>query len=260
MTSTLLISTYNWPTALDLVLKSILMQSKLPNSITIADDGSKEETKLLIDSYRNKISIPIKHIWQEDNGFEKSKILNKAIKTITEDYIIQIDGDVILHKHFIKDHLKFAKKGIFLFGSRVSINKSFSAKVLNESILIFSWFNKNLLRKNRMLRLPIISFFNKAKSKNSRKLRGCNISYWTTDAKNINGYNQDFKGWGFEDFDFAQRLVNNGVKAKRLKHIAIQFHIYHKTAPKGNTEIGNSIQLETHKSKTKKCKNGINQL
>jgi glycosyltransferase involved in cell wall biosynthesis len=109
-TCTLIISTYNWPKALNLVLLSVLNQRQLPTEIVIADDGSKEETKNLIDSYRDKLSIPIKHVWHEDVGFRLAKIRNKAIATALGDYIIQIDGDVILHPYFIKDHLDFAKK------------------------------------------------------------------------------------------------------------------------------------------------------
>jgi len=260
MTTTLLLSTYNWVEALELVLLSITKQSENPDLIVIADDGSKKETKDLIESYKKKINIPITHIWQEDNGFRKTSVLNKAIKSISTDYIIQIDGDIILHKHFIKDHINNAEKGCFLFGSRISINQLFSKKVLSEKIIKFSWFNNSLQRKNRMIRLPFLSQFRKPENKNSRKLRGCNISYHKADAIAINGYNEDFVGWGYEDYEFAQRLLNYGLKAKRLKQIAIQFHIYHNEAPKGNTEIGDSILIKTMEDKITKCKNGIEKL
>jgi len=260
MTTTLLLTTYNWTDALNLVLKSIKTQSKLPDLIVIADDGSKPETKDLIDSYRSQINVPIKHIWQEDNGFRKTLILNKAFKQIDTDYIIQIDGDVILHKHFVKDHITHAKKGQFLFGSRVSINEDFSEVVKAEQNIKLKWFNKGLTRGKRAIRLPLFTKMSKPKDKNSSKLRGCNMSYWSADAKAINGYNEDFLGWGYEDYNFAQRLVNNGVLAKRLKQTAIQFHIYHNEAPKGDTSIGDAIQIETMKNKETVCKNGIEKL
>ncbi len=257
MTTTLLISTYNWPEALELVLLSVKTQSTLPNEIVIADDGSTQKTKLLIDHIAKNFPIPIYHIWHTDNGFQKAEILNKAISKTKSDYIIQIDGDVILHKKFIQNHIQFSKKNTYLFGSRVSIKKEYTFKVLQEKIIKFNWFNAGFLRRTRAIYFPIFNSFNTLDSVISRKLRGCNISYWKKDALTINGYNQDFIGWGFEDTNFAQRLLNSGVSSFRLKHAAIQYHIYHIEAPKGNTKIGNKIQTEAILKKTVQCKNGI---
>lgn len=260
MTTALLISTYNWPEALELVLMSVQNQSVLPDEVIIADDGSTESTKLLIEKFQRSFPTKLKHIWHEDVGFTKTVILNKAFKQITSDYIIQIDGDIILHKHFIKNHKAFSKENIFLFGSRVSLKEAYSKKVLNTKIIKFNWLNSGLLRKTRAIYFPILNYFIKPQSKNSSKLRGCNMSYWKKDAFHINGYNEDFIGWGYEDYDFAQRLVNSGVQSKRIKQAAIQFHIYHHEAPKGNTEIGDAIQIETAQSRIVKCLNGIEKL
>ena len=119
----IIIPTYNWPEALNLCLQSVLVQSILPGEIIIADDGSKQETSDLINNIKRKSPIPIIHVWQEDNGFRLAQIRNKAIAKSCKDYIIQIDGDVILHKDFIKDHIRFARKGSFVSGSRVLINE-----------------------------------------------------------------------------------------------------------------------------------------
>jgi len=254
----LLITTYNWPEALELVLLSVQSQTTYPNEIIIADDGSTEDTKHLISKFKKSISVDVKHIWHEDVGFTKTVILNKALKEISSDYIIQVDGDVILHKNFIKDHIKLAEENVYLFGSRISIKKEYSKKVLSDKTIKFHWMNKGLLRKTRAIYLPFLSsYLSKKSQENSGKLRGCNMSYWKKDAIAINGYNEDFIGWGYEDFNFAQRLLYAGVTSKRIKHMAIQFHIYHKEAPKGNTEIGDKIQIETAENKITKCKNGL---
>ena len=103
MKCSLIISTYNWPEALDLVLKSVLRQTTMPSKVIIADDGSKAETRLLVEEYKKIFSVPLIHVWQEDNGFRLATIRNKAISNSNFTYIIQIDGDVILNKNFIKD-------------------------------------------------------------------------------------------------------------------------------------------------------------
>ena len=149
---------------------------------------------------------------------------------------------------------------MYLYGSRISLKEDYSKKVLENKIINFSWMNSGLLRKTRAIYLPFYSQFSKIKTENSSKLRGCNMSYWKKDAFAVNGYNEDFMGWGYEDFDFAQRLLHSGVASKRLKHAAIQYHIYHNEAPKGSTSKGDAIQIKTAQEKIVKCKNGIEKL
>ena len=111
MLVSLLISTYNWKEALSLCLYSAFAQTVKPAEILIADDGSREDTRQLIDEMRAKTDIPIVHVWHEDKGFRLSAIRNRSIEKAKGDYIIQIDGDIILDRHFIADHLELAEKG-----------------------------------------------------------------------------------------------------------------------------------------------------
>lgn len=196
MECSLIISTYNWHEALDLVLKSVIRQTIMPSEVIIADDGSKVETSLLIEEYKMIFPVPLIHVWQEDHGFRKSKILNKAISKSTFNYIIQIDGDVILNKNFIKDHLKFAKPNQYLFGNRVNIKEKKLLKLFRDKNINLNFFSSKIGKRFRAIRLPL---FNLLTSKNhfvSKKLRGCNMSYWKNDVIKINGYNEDFVGWG----------------------------------------------------------------
>ncbi len=119
----LLVATYNWPQALGLCLQSIRKQSVLPNEVIIADDGSKDETRQLIDEIKKTFPVKILHIWQPDEGFQLAKIRNKAFAVASNSYIIQIDGDLILHPHFVKDHLSLAKKQHFITGSRAILKE-----------------------------------------------------------------------------------------------------------------------------------------
>lgn len=253
----LLISTYNWPDALNLVLKSVLKQSVLPTEVIIADDGSTEETKTLISTYKSSFPIPLHHVWHEDNGFTKTLILNKAIARITSDYIVQIDGDIILHTHFIKDHLNAKRSGIFLYGTRVTLTKEKSMQLMSNKKNDLTIFSSGLKKRMRMLYLPFVYRNRKPDEAISTKLRGANMSYWRKDAIAINGYNEDFLGWGFEDYDFGQRLTFMGIMPKRLKFAGICFHIYHKKAVLENPEKGNEIQNKTIAERITRCDNGI---
>ena len=153
----LLISTYNWPEALELILQSALMQTQLPHEILIADDGSKAETKQLIALFQQNYLIPIRYFWQEDRGFRKSKILNKAIAATTVDYIVQVDGDCIMHPRFIEDHIDFARKGVYLYGSRVNISPDFVTKVFKYKKIKFNFFSKEIKNRTRTFHIPFFS-------------------------------------------------------------------------------------------------------
>lgn len=257
MKTALLISTYNWPEAIELALKSALSQTQLPDEIIIADDGSNDKTKLLIEQFNQKSHIPIHHIWQEDIGFRKSKILNKAIAQTNSEYIIQVDGDCIMHKNFIKDHLNEAQKGVYLYGSRVNISPDFVTDVFLKKKIIFNLFSKEIKNRTRSLNIPFLSKFYKKHQGISRKFRGCNVSYWREDFIAINGYNEDFEGWGREDSDLVIRMGNNGVLSKRLRYAGIVYHIHHKINSKHNLELNNAIEQETIVQKTVRISNGV---
>jgi len=104
-TCSLITPTYNWPEALELLLLSVMNQTVLPNEVIIADDGSGKDTRHLIETFQKKFPVPLIHIWHEDIKNRKPKIMNQAIAAAKYDYIVEIDGDIIMNKHFVEDHL-----------------------------------------------------------------------------------------------------------------------------------------------------------
>lgn len=254
----LLISTYNWPEALELIFKSIKIQSLLPDEIAIADDGSSQETKNLIDNFRSKTGFVIHHLWQEDNGFRKAKILNKTVSQFNVDYIIQIDGDIIMHKHFIKDHIQFAKRGLYLYGSRANIKESKLAFLFKKKQVAFHFLSKGIKKRGRLIHIPLLCYFFKPSNKLSSKLRGCNFSFWKDDFIKVNGLNEDFIGWGEEDSEFALRLHMLGIKAKRLKFAGLAYHIFHKEKEKVKDDLKSKLVENVQKTKHYFVPNGVN--
>lgn len=256
----ILVSTYNWPEALDLVLKSMLNQTTLPYEIVIADDGSNDDTKNTIERLRKKCGIPIIHVWHEDKGFRKTIILNKAITKVTGDYILQVDGDAILSPHFVSDHLELAEQGYFVCGSRVKLSPSVTNQILQTKDFKIAKTN-----------MPISFVFNSFRSKILRRflalryarnleghLRGCNMAFWKKDIIKVNGYNEDMILWGYEDSEIAYRLFYAGVKKKALKMGGNVYHLYHKEASRANERSNFSILEEEKEKHYAWCENGIN--
>ena len=231
----------------------------MPEEIVIADDGSSEETKDVIEGYRKKSPVPLRHVWHEDKGFRKSAILNKAIAQTDKDYIIQIDGDCILHPAFVKDHLAAAEKGVFLYGSRVNIKEDFVSELFNEKIFSFSFFAKGIRNRTRNLHLPLLGKLYKSESEFSRKFRGCNTSYFRNDFIEVNGYNEAFEGWGREDSDLALRFLNLGLQMKRLRYRGILYHIHHPIKSKAHLAENDALEKLTIKEKKIRSDKGVGQ-
>jgi glycosyltransferase involved in cell wall biosynthesis len=230
----LIVSTYNWPGALLLCLKSVVEQSVLPGEIIVADDGSKNDTKELVEAFAETSPVPVKHVWQPDEGFQLARIRNRAIAQASFPYIIQIDGDLILHPHFIKDHLHIRQEGYFVSGSRVLLSKETSEGLIKNQSLQVNRYHKgsrNFFNKfrNPLLR-RVLSTRYKMRGKNKFYVKGCNMAFWKKDLVKVNGYNEAFTGWGKEDSEIAIRLTNAGIKKKFLKMGGVCYHLYHQEA------------------------------
>ncbi|WP_040279850.1 glycosyltransferase family 2 protein [Psychroserpens damuponensis] len=257
VSTTLIIPTYNWPEALELVLLAVKRQTLFPDEVIIADDGSTHETKMLVEQFQKDFPTDLRYLWHEDNGFQKSLILNKAVAQAKGDYIIQIDGDCIMHKKFIYDHVSAIERNTYLFGCRVSLKAFCVPKLYQFKTIDFSFFSKALTKRGRSLYLPILGKRYKRQDYLSKKVRGCNLSYWRQDYIDVNGYNEDITGWGKEDTEFVIRMVNNHVYGKRLKFRGIIFHIWHNEFSKKRVTQNTRIQSETINNKIVWCNNGI---
>tara|TARA_B110000967_G_C18857217_1_gene547938 strand:- start:1100 stop:1900 length:801 start_codon:yes stop_codon:yes gene_type:complete len=262
MNCTLIICTYNWPEALNLVLSSVVKQSIMPNEIIIADDGSTQSTAKVLEKLSSQISVPVIHSWQEDLGCRISHSRNRAIAKSNFEYIIMIDGDTVLHQDFIKDHINFAKQGVYLQGSRALLQEKFTKNVFKENLFIKpSYFSSHTKNKLNLIRLPyislLISFF---KNKNINRIRGCNFSIYKQDILKVNGFNEEMITWGREDSEFVQRLFNSGIYKQHLKFSGIQYHLFHneRVLNSQDSANANNIFLENTVNKNLvRCKFGI---
>jgi glycosyltransferase involved in cell wall biosynthesis len=258
MNCSLIITTYNRPEALILVLLSILKQTIFPDEIIIADDGSNQDTKYLLEEFSKQYDIKVIHSWQKDKGFRLSKSRNQAIALAKSEYIVVIDGDMVMHKDFIKDHKKFAKKNTYIQGGRVLLQSGYTAKIIKTKQFIKpSFFKNDTKNKANLLRIPFLSsLIASISNKNIKRIRGCNFSLFKKDIIKVNGFNEEFKSWGKEDSEFVQRLFNIGVYRRDLKFSGIQYHLFH---PEGCADSGNIDLLNKSINENLSwCENGIN--
>lgn len=254
--TSLVITTYNWPEALKACLNSVLEQTVKPREVIIADDGSKQETIDLVKDFQQSYPwLHIIHSWQEDDGFRASMSRNRAINKSKGEYIIIIDGDLILEKHFIEDHIKNKEKGCFIQGSRVITDVHVAKKMINGKKV--NIFEKGLKNKLNMIRNNLLSKLITKKDKNLRGIRSCNMSFFKKDLIEVNGFEEEIEGWGREDSELALRLFNIGLKKKKLKFSALTYHLYHKENDRSKLEENDKYLAEAIRNKKQIAKKGL---
>lgn len=258
-------TTYNRCGYLNLVLNALKKQRGAGDfEVVIADDGSGPETKELIDVHSLSFPVPLIHAWQEDKGFRASASRNNAFRQSTGDYIIFLDGDCIPADDFIAKHRSLAEKGFFVSGTRILLSANFSEKLESELetletnnflCLLKHYWRRDLNKILSALHIPI--WPRKLHKNNWKKLRSCNFGVWRKDLISVNGFDENFIGWGFEDSELAVRLINFGVKGKAGNFATTVFHLYHKELKTENCGPGWDRLMKTIETKKIKCKNGI---
>ena len=258
MKTSLIITTFNWKEALELSVLSVMKQSRLPSEIIIADDGSGDETRALITRLQKTSTIPIIHSWQKNKGFRLSRSRNKALSIAKGDYIILIDGDIIIEEHFIADHMEAAMEGYFIQGSRVLLNANSTRHALENKCLTLCITDPGVENRKNCIRS---SFLSRLFSFTTRRLTGiktCNFAFWRKHAETVNGFNEDFVGWGREDSEFSARMLNYGIKRKNLKFKAVTYHLHHKINSRKAIQTNDRILKNTLKNHLAWCENGLN--
>ena len=257
MKLTLIITTYNWPESLLLVIESIKHQTILPDEVIIADDGSTKETKNLINNFKKDTDLNIIHSWQEDMGFRASRSRNNAIFKSSGDYIVLIDGDTILHTNFVKDHIANAESGFFVQGFRVLLSEKQTKKALAEKIVNFPFFSSEFKNRKNSIHSKLLSLIFSNKKNHLNGIKSCNMAFYRKDCLNINGFNNEFEGWGREDSEFVVRLINSGIKRKNVRFNAIQFHLWHNENSRILLEKNNAMLEDAINNRIQWCENGI---
>lgn len=252
-----ILTTYNAEEWLQKVLIGYSNQTEKAFELIIADDGSSEKTKQLIDTFRKKTNLELIHVWQEDNGFQKSRILNKAILQSQADYLIFSDGDCIPRKDFVAQHLKHQEEGYFLSGGYfklpLSISKNITINDIENGICFKpKWLLNNGIRFSfKLTKLSENAFFGAFMNwitPTKKTFNGHNSSCYKSDILAVNGFNEEMK-YGGLDRELGERLFNYGILAKQIRYSAICVHLDHERsyATKENWEHNNAIRKYNNK-------------
>ncbi len=267
MKYSIIVSTYNRADALLCVLRSMQSQAKISFEVVIADDGSTDDTRGVISEFKKKSKFEIKHVWQEDKGFRAAQIRNKAVAQSSGDYLIFLDGDCVAFPNFISKHGQLAEKGYFVRGSRVMLSEQHTGEFIQSRVnlanttfinLATLWASKKIKRIYPLISLPL-GILRKQKKKDWYGVKTCNLGMWREDFMAVNGFDEQYVGWGHEDADLAIRLINNGIYRKEGVNAVSVLHLWHPLNDRSHIKENESRLKKRLQSNVTRITQGVSQ-
>ena len=231
-----IVTTYNRPDALAAVLRGLLAQADRGLEVLVADDGSGDDTRARIETLARGAPIAIGHIWQEDRGFRAAAARNLAAARARGEYLVFLDGDCVPRPEFIARHRALAERGWMTAGNRVLLSEAFTREVLAASVPIHDWTlpqwraaqARGDINRSAPLRHLPLGPLRKLASRRWQRVRTCNLGVWARDFRAVDGFDEVFEGWGYEDSDLAVRLLNSGVRRKEAAYATAVLHLWHR--------------------------------
>jgi len=230
---TLIIAAYNRARVLDLVLASLERQTLGAFEVVVADDGSGPEIKALIEAWGVRLGRRVLHVWQEDLGFRKTIVANRAVAQSSGEYLVFIDADCILHHRFVERHVVRRRRGSALSGRRVMLDDDLTRRLSRIDVETgrleapSTWW-RHAAPHDRRNGFYLPAAFGWRGGLGSRyEILGCNFSLFRDEFLKVNGYDERIVGRGLEDVNLRARLLNAGIGIRSISQEALQYHCHH---------------------------------
>ena len=239
------VTTYNRPDALSLILLALNEQDTNDFEVIVADDGSSSETKDAVELLKPKVSYKIRHVRQSHDGFRAAMIRNKSVSVADGEYLIFLDGDSVPQTSFISRHRKLAENNYFVSGTRAFLSSDFTDEILSNSLLVYRfgvcrWFYLFVQKKVNKF-LPFLffgeGFWRYLFKTKWQGVKTCNLGMWKKDFFLVNGFDESYYGWGYEDSDLIVRLIRSGVLRKEGRFALPVVHLCHVVNSRDRSEI-----------------------
>ena len=259
-----IITTYQRPSALNQALARLATQEILPFEIIVADDGSGSDTAMLISDWQRRMKIPLRHIWQEDRGFRAAGARNRAVAASTGEYLVFLDGDCLVFPDFIRQHLALAEEGMMVMGSRILCSRALTELIEAGAEPPRGWgwvdarWRKDVNRISPLLRIPGQAW-RKLRPHRWQGIRTFNLALSRSNFERVNGFDENFQGWGHEDADLAVRLIHTGVYRKDGQFALPVLHLWHRESDRSKTAENMRLLHECISNGQIRAKRGFDQ-
>ena len=253
----LIITTCNWPEALEITLLSLLKQKQMPDEIIIVGYESAMTTGTLIDSLKSGFNTSLIHVLSVTDNWQSATMLNKSVAKSQSEYIIQIDSGTILHPCFIKDHLQFASPMCFVTGKSAFIDKRLSSDILSNKHWQLSAFSGHIKKRLNALHIKSIALFLLRPHLDIARRQGKITAYWRQDFVKVNGYDENINERKSGEAELAARFINNKIGQMNLKFSAIQFQLFRDGAVEESWPEKADMAEKTRLNQVKYCRHGL---
>jgi glycosyltransferase involved in cell wall biosynthesis len=255
----LVVTTHERPDALAAVLDSVARQRVAPDEIVIADDGSGAATQQVIAAFAARSTVSVRQVSQPHEGFRVARLRNLAIAVTAADYVVFIDGDMLLHPDFIADHRRHARPGFYTQGVRVHTDAPLTKRLTTAPAALPSFWSAGLggLRRLYLLRSAALASMTRTLANGIIAIKSCNLGAWRKDLVRVNGFDEAFVGWGPEDKDLCARLENAGVRRQTLLFGGIALHLHHAPVSRAALPANLALLARTRRERRVRCDLGL---
>ncbi|MGE0581966.1 MAG: glycosyltransferase [Steroidobacteraceae bacterium] len=260
MRISLVVTTYERADALAAVLATVAAQRRLPDEVLVADDGSGPATRAVLDRFAARVPVPVAVARQVHAGFRAARLRNLAIAASRGEYLVFIDGDMLLHADFIADHAAAARAGAFVQGMRIPLDAAATQAALAAPDPLAPGMRPRgapSLRRPYALRCPPLARACARPANRLLAVKSCNFATWREDLVAVNGFNEDFIGWGPEDKELVARLVHLGRQRRTLVFGGIAWHLHHAAAARDRRAVNEALLADTIAHRSIRCARGL---
>lgn len=259
----LLVSTFQRPGHLRRALASIAAQRDVDGrmELVVTDDGSTDETPQIVADFAASVRFPVHFTTHPHTTFRLSRCRNEGAAATTAPYLLFLDGDCVLPSDHVRVHLERRRPGVVMAGDSVRLDQTTSARITADVISAGGFEQwgppeewRRLGRLDRRSRL-----YRWLRHPTKPKLIGNNVGIWRADFARVNGYDENFQGWGCEDDDLRLRLRKSGVVIESILRWTQGLHLWHPTDPTagGAWKEGPNVSYLLRPGRLTRCRYGL---
>lgn len=232
---TVVVCTYQRPRHLRRGLLSLAVQRGLPQAfeVVVSDDGSQDETADVVADFARIVDFPVAWTTHPHTGYHVSRTRNDGVRLARGNYLVLLDGDCIVPHDHLARQLEFRRPGTVAIGDCCRLDEVASQRVTDDAVVSgeYQQWAPAADRARLWTRHRRAWWYNLIRHPRKPVLIGNNVGLWHADYARVNGYDENYRGWGCEDDDFGRRLRWAGCRLRSILGRTWAYHLWHPPDP-----------------------------